>query len=62
MSRYVKSYDKQIKWMYYLIEDVDLLDIYNTIQDKISADIKKEFDRKPVNNKNFFENHGKILW
>ena len=62
MSRYVKSYDKQIRWMYYLIEDVDLLDIYNTIQDKISADIKKEFDRKPVNNKKIFENHGKILW
>ena len=27
---------------YFLIEDNDLLDKYNTIWDKISADIKKE--------------------
>ena len=28
---YVKSYDGQIKWMHFLIEDYDLLDKYNTI-------------------------------
>ena len=52
-SAYVKSYDGQTKWMYFLIEDDDLLEKYNTIWDKVSADIKKEFDSEPVYN-NFF--------
>ena len=38
---YVKSYDGQTKWMYVLIEDDNLLEKYNTIRDKFSADIKK---------------------
>ena len=38
---YVKSYHGQTKWMYFLIEDDDLLEKYNTILDKVSADIKK---------------------
>ena len=41
---YIKRYDGQTKWMYILIEDDDLLEIYNTVWDKVSADIKKEFD------------------
>ena len=36
--------------MYFLIEDDDLLEKYKTIWDKVSADIKKEFDSKPVQN------------
>ena len=47
-SAYVKSYDGQTKWMYFLIEDDDLLE-------KVSADIKKEFDSLPVYNKNFLK-------
>ena len=39
-STYVKRYDGQTKWMYYLIEDDDSLEKYNTILDKVSADIK----------------------
>ena len=39
---YVKSYDGQTKWMYFLIKDNDLLEKYNTIWDKVSADIKKD--------------------
>ena len=50
-NAYVKSYDGQTKWMYILIEDDDLLEIYNTIWDKVSVDMKKEFDNKPVNYK-----------
>ena len=50
-SAYVKSYDRKTKWMYFLIEDDDLLEKYNTIWDKVSVDIKKEFDSKPVYNK-----------
>ena len=50
-SAYVKSYDEQTKGVYFLIEDHDLLEKYSTIWDKVSADIKKAFDSKPVYNK-----------
>ena len=45
-SAYVKSYDGQTKWIYFLIEDDDLLKKYNTIWDKVTADIRKEFNSK----------------
>ena len=32
---------EQTKWMYFLIEDDELLEKYNTIWDKVSTDIKK---------------------
>ena len=47
----VKCYDGQTKWMYFVIEDDDLLEKYNAIWDKVNADIKKEFYREPVYNK-----------
>ena len=34
-----KGHDGQTKWMYFLNEDDDLLENYNTIWDKVSADI-----------------------
>ena len=37
--------------MYFLIKDDDLLKICNAIWDKVSTDIKKEFDSEPVYNK-----------
>ena len=37
--------------MYFFIEDHDSLEKYNTIWDKISPDIKKEYDSDPVYNK-----------
>ena len=40
-SAYVKRYYGQTKWMYFLIEDDDLLEKYNIIWDKVSAHIKK---------------------
>ena len=40
-STYVKGYDGKTKWMYFLIENDDLLKKYNTIWDKVSADIKR---------------------
>ena len=43
-NAYVKGYGGQTKWMYLLIEDDDLLEKYNTIWDKVNADIKKEFN------------------
>ena len=51
-SPYVRNYDGQTKWMYFLIEDDDLLKKYNTIWDEVSADMKKEFDSEPVYDKN----------
>ena len=52
-SAYAKSYDGQTKWMYFLIKDDDLLEKYNITWDKVSTDIKKEFDSELVYNKNF---------
>ena len=43
-SPYVKSYDGETKWMYFFIEDDDLLEKYNAILDKVSSNIKKELD------------------
>ena len=54
-SAYVKRYDGQTKWMYFLIEDDDLLEKYNTIWDEVSADIKREFDSEPVYNKEYLK-------
>ena len=54
-SAYVKSYAGQTKWMYFLIENDDLLEKYNTIWDKVSTDIKREFDREPIYNKKFLK-------
>ena len=48
-----QTYNGQTKSMYFLTEDDDLLEKHNTIWNKVSADIKKEFDSKPVYNKNF---------
>ena len=49
------SYDGQTKWMHFSIKDDDLLEKYNAIWDKTSADIKKEFDSEPVYNKRFLK-------
>ena len=49
--------------MYLLIKDDDLLEKYNTISDKLTADIKKQFDSEPVYNTNYLKTkikyHGK---
>ena len=47
-NAYVKRYDGQTEWIYFLIEDDDLLEKYNTVWDKVSTDRKKEFDSEPV--------------
>ena len=39
----------------FLIEDDDLLEKYNTVWDKVSADIKREFHSEPLYNKNYFK-------
>ena len=61
MKAHVKGYEGQTKWMYFLIEDNDFLEKYNTISDKVIAYIEKEFGWEPVYSKTFFENQDKIL-
>ena len=39
---YLKSYDGPTKWMYFLIENNELLEKYNAIWDIVSANIKKK--------------------
>ena len=60
-SSYVKSYDEQTKWMYFLIEDDDLLEKINTIWDKVSTDIKKELGKEPVYNKNYLKSKQNLM-
>ena len=40
----------ETKWMDFLIEDDGLLEKYDTIWDKVSADIKKKFYSEPIYN------------
>ena len=54
-SAYVKSYNGQTKWIYFLFEKDDLLEKYDTIWDIASADINKEFDSEPVYNKSILK-------
>ena len=56
MSAYVKCYDGLSKWMHFLVEGYVLLEKYNVICDKVSADVKKEFDKETVYKIFFFEN------
>ena len=53
-SAHVENCDGQTKWMYFLIEDDYLLEKYDTIWDKFSANIKKDFDSELLYNKKCF--------
>ena len=50
MSGYEKSYDGETKWMYYLIEDDELLEKYNDIGNKAISSIKNKFHSDPIYN------------
>ena len=54
-SAYVKSYNGQTKWMYFLVEVDGLLEKYNIIWDKVRSNIKKKIDSEPVYNKNYLK-------
>ena len=41
--------------MHFLIEDDKLLKNYNTLWDKVSSGVKKEFDSEPVYKKEFLK-------
>ena len=50
---HARSYNYQIKSMYFLIEGNHLLGKFNIICYKVTADIRKEFDSELVYNKLF---------
>ena len=52
-NAYVKSYDGQTKWMYFLIEDEDLLKKHNTIWNKVSIETKTNLTASLSTIKNF---------
>ena len=52
---YVKSYNGKTNWMYFLIEDDDLLEKYNTAWNKVSADVKKNMIASLSIIKNFWK-------
>ena len=52
---YGKIYDGLTKWVYFLIENVDLLETQSAILDKVRANIKKETESEPVYNKTFIK-------
>ena len=54
-STYVKTYDGRFKLMDFVIENDDLLEKYNTIWDKFSADIEREINNEPVYNKTYLK-------
>ena len=54
-SAYVKSYDGQTKWTYFLIENDDLLEKFKTISNRVSTNIYKKIDSEPVYNKEFLK-------
>ena len=54
-SAYAKGNDGQTEWINFLIEDNELLKSYSTIWDKVTTDIKKELDSKPVYSKEFLK-------
>ena len=55
-SASVKIYDGQTKLIYFLIENYELLKQINTIWDKVSVYIKKEFDSV------IYKNQNKVSW
>ena len=61
-SAYAKSYDGVLNGCIFWLKMMDdLLEIYNTIWDKVSADIKKEFHSEPVYKKNHLKKKKKNL-
>ena len=44
------------------IEDDELIEMYNSIWNRVSSSIRKELDCEPMYNKKTSENHNKVLW
>ena len=54
-SAYVKRYDGETKWMYFVIEDNELLEICNSTWNRVNNIIKKNFIVSPSTIKKILE-------
>ena len=54
-SAYIKSRDNETKWMYFFIQDEEVLEKHNSISNKVSSIIKKELDCEPIYDKKFLK-------
>ena len=54
-SVYVKCYDGETKWIYFLIESDELLEIYNHVSKTVLATVLKKLDCKPIYTKKFLK-------
>ena len=54
-TTHVRSYDGETQWIFFSIEDDELLKKYNNILEKVSTSIKKEFSGELVYNKKFLK-------
>ena len=59
-NAYIKGYDGETKWMYFPIENENLLKKYNDIWNEVSNIIKKNLIPNPCTIKNF-KNQNEIL-
>ena len=62
ISAYVKTYDRQTKWMHFLIGYNELLEKYNTIWGKFTACIKRILIANLSIKKKTKKNENKIPW
>ena len=58
MSPYRRDF--KIKYMYFLIKGDELLEKYNEIWEKVSKNIKKEFDSEPIYNGKYLKTKTKF--
>ena len=58
----MNSHYEQTKWMYFSIEDDDLLEKYNTIWNKVSADVKNNLIENLSIIKKKIKNQNKVSW
>ena len=54
-SVYVKCYDGETKWIYFLIESDELLEVYNHVSKTVLATVLKKLDCKPIYTKKFLK-------
>ena len=59
-SRFIKGFN-ETEYMYFLIEDNELLEKLNNIWDKVSNSVKKEFHSEPLCNEKYLKSRGKKL-
>ena len=60
MNAYAKCFDKDLKYVNLLVNDIEILEKYTEIWNKIKSLIKKEFNSEPVYNDKYIKTKIKI--